>query len=60
MPIMPFLLLAATLGVRHPACAGEGDAGMRNGVAGPTIAESLTLGILLLAHCWVLRFCWGL
>ena len=61
MPIMPFLLVAATTGVRHPASTGEGDGGTPNGVAiGPTMAEALALGILLLAHCWVLRLCWGL
>lgn len=61
MPIMPFLLVAATTGVRHPPSTGEGDGGTPNGVAiGPTTAEALALGILLLAHCWVLRLCWGL
>lgn len=60
MPIMPFLLLAATMGVRHPASTGEGHEGTHGGVAGPAMAEALTLGILLLAHCWVLRLCWGL
>jgi hypothetical protein len=59
-PIMPFLLLVATVSVRHPASAGDGGGGSRTAVGGPTTAESLTLGFLLLAHCWVLRLCWGL
>ena len=61
MPIMPFLLVAATMGVRHPAptLGTDGDTPNRL-AAGPTRLEALALGILLLAHCWVLRLCWGL
>jgi hypothetical protein len=61
MPIMPFLLVAAATGLRHPAPAVETDGEATSRLAaGPTMAEALALGILLLAHCWVLRLCWGL
>jgi hypothetical protein len=61
MPIMPFLLVAATTGLRRRAPSVETD-GAATGrlAAGPTMEEALTLGLLLLANCWVLRLCWGL
>jgi len=61
MPIMPFLLVAATSGVRRttPEARSEGNAPAVLAAQAPT-AEVLALGILLLAHCWVLRLCWGL
>jgi hypothetical protein len=61
MPIMPFLLLAATMGVDRAALDAEADGNTPDRhAAGPTSGEALALGILLLAHCWVLRICWGL
>jgi hypothetical protein len=61
MPIMPFLLVAATTGLRHTASTvkSEGSA-PADLAAGQPMAEVLILGLLLLAHCWVLRLCWGL
>jgi hypothetical protein len=61
MTIMPFLLMAATTAAREPASALSRDGGVPGSFAvGPTSKEALTLGVLLLAHCWVLRLCWSL
>jgi len=61
MPIMPFLLVVATIRARDPASGREGDANAQTGLAaGPPMPGTATLGVLLLAHCWVLRLCWGL
>jgi len=50
MPIMPFLLVAATTRANATAARCEG--------AGPSAALAVLLAGLLLVHAWVLRLCW--